>query len=424
MESNSYYESIYKVNYDCALKYVKQNNLLEAKASLQKAGNALCKLVEIAYGSEKAKYKAQLTALLEILQTVNQKIESAPPVSVQQNGTQPRSAQPKGGTQAQKTAAGAKETQKAADGAAQKGEINYVFNGVNVEDFLTKDSNDVVSFADVKGMEREKELIKSEFFLDEEDRAFNEYLGKKAKTFILLYGVPGTGKTFFAKAISEELKNFSGNDTPFFSVVGSQLSDCKVGATEKNIQAVFEFCKQFERCVLFIDEFDTVAPDRKQASGDPTAASRVTVLLQMMDGFSSSKGTLVIAATNCPYNLDGAVLSRANTRIEIPLPDYEVIYSVLKSKIGDKLADEVDLSSLSRRLESMGYSNRDIKNFIGNMVDSLSKERRLSKARGENKSFEEFRYTNAIVENAFREIVPTTKQSDIERIEQFKNSGE
>lgn len=315
---------------------------------------------------------------------------------------------------------------KKSDGGKEgkDGKVNYVVNGVNVEDFISKESNDVVTFNDVKGMEKEKALIKREFFLTEKQRAFNEQIGKKPKTFILLYGVPGTGKTFFAKAISEELKRHSGDDTPFFSIVGSQLSDCKVGATEKNIQAVFEFCKQFEHCVLFIDEFDTIAPDRKQANGDPTAGSRVTTLLQMMDGFSSSKGTLVIAATNCPYNLDGAVLSRANARIEIPLPTYEVIYAVLHGKIGAMLAPDVDLAKLSARLEKLGYSNRDIKNFIGNMQDSLSDEFSKSEARGEEKDPDEFRYTNAMIEKAFEEIVPTTKQSDVLRIEQFKQMGE
>lgn len=320
-----------------------------------------------------------------------------------------KSAQPKDGK-------GGKDTK--ADG----GEINYVINGVNVEEFLSKDSNDVVTFDDVKGMTEEKALIEREFFLSDEERAFNDFLGKKAKTFILLYGVPGTGKTFFAKAISQELKNRSGDDVPFFSVVGSQLSDCKVGATEKNIQAVFEFCKQFEHCVLFIDEFDTIAPDRKQANGDPTAASRVTVLLQMMDGFSSSKGTLVIAATNCPYNLDGAILSRANTRIEIPLPSYEVIYGTLYAKIGANVAPEVDLSALAVRLN--GYSNRDIKNFMETMKDLLIDEFRSARRNGDPRPFEEFKYTNAMIDEVFTKIVPTTKQSDVERIEKFKLMGE
>ena len=360
--------------------------------------------------------------LKEMYQTCKRKLNGGDDLTYETPGdkVQPQRAPVKKPAHAAKSAPndskGGKPTK--ADGT----EINYVINGVNVEDFLAKDSNDVVTFDDVKGMVEEKALIEREFFLSDEERAFNEFLGKKAKTFILLYGVPGTGKTFFAKAISQELKNRSGDDVPFFSIVGSQLSDCKVGATEKNIQAVFEFCKQFEHCVLFIDEFDTIAPDRKQANGDPTAASRVTVLLQMMDGFSSAKGTLVIAATNCPYNLDGAILSRANTRIEIPLPSYEVIYGTLYAKIGANIAPDVDLSTLSVRLN--GYSNRDIKNFMETLKDSLSDEFRAARRNGDPRPFEEFKYTNAMIDVAFTKIVPTTKQSDVERIEKFKLLGE
>lgn len=314
----------------------------------------------------------------------------------------------------------------AADGAVpnekKDGDIQYVFNGVNVEEFLVKDSNETVTFADVVGMEEEKALIEREFFLTDEEREFNEFLGKKSKTFILLYGVPGTGKTFFAKAISQELKNRSAGDVPFFSVVGSQLSDCKVGATEKNIQAVFSFCKQFDHCVLFIDEFDTLAPDRKQANGDPTAGSRVTVLLQMMDGFASAKGTLVIAATNCPYNLDGAILSRANTRIEVPLPDHAVICGVLRAKIGANLAEDVDIEAVAKKLR--GYSNRDIKNFVEAMKDMLADEFRAARRSGDNRAFNDFCYTDSMIGKAMAKIVPTTKQSDIDRIAKFRISGE
>ncbi len=404
MENKDYLERTYKTNFDCALKYCQQKNWSEANRSLEKAGEALLKLVPLTYGAEQERLTAKAKSLRELLQDVRSRAD-APQMTVKTNHTSP-------------------VDKKAAAESQSDGDINYVVNGVNVKDFLTDESNDVVTFDDVKGMEKEKALIKREFFLTEEQRAFNEYLGKKPKTFILLYGVPGTGKTFFAKAISEELKRYSGGDIPFFSVVGSQLSDSKVGATEKNIQAVFEFCKQFEKCVLFIDEFDTLAPDRKQNTGDPTAASRVTVLLQMMDGFASAKGTLVIAATNCPYNLDGAVLSRANTRIEIPLPSYEVIYSVLKAKVGKNLSGEVDMQRLAARFEENGYSNRDIKNFIENIKDQLIDEFNAVQLKGESRGFEEFRYTNAMFEKAFREQPPTTKQSDVIRIEKFKNDGE
>ena len=97
-------------------------------------------------------------------------------------------------------------------------------------------------------------------------------------------------------------------------------------------------------------------------------------------------------------------------------------YDTLKAKIGDKVASDVDLSNLATRLD--GYSNRDIKNFIENMKDSLSDEFNNSQARGENKPFEQFRFTNAMIDKAFAEIPPTTKQGDVVRIERFKNEGE
>ena len=403
MNNKQILEQNFRYNKENAKRYLDQNNVLAAKECFQKASAIVIKLIESSFGTEKLKYDREAQVMASMIERINEKIKAAE--REKENELKPSTV---------------------VDSAPQPSEdgINYVANGVNVKDFLSQESNDPVTFDDVKGMEREKALIKREFFLSAEQRAFNEHIGKKPKTFILLYGVPGTGKTFFAKAISEELKNSSGSNVPFFSVVGSQLSDCKVGATERNIQAVFEFCKQFEHCVLFIDEFDTVVPDRKQANGDPTAAQRVTTLLQMMDGFNSSKGTLVIAATNCPYNLDGAVLSRANTRIEIPLPSYEVIYAVLKSKIGKKVASNVDLSVMAKRLEQGGYSNRDIKNFIGNMIDSLSDEYSMSLDRGEKRGFDDFSYTNEIFEKAFKEIVPTTKQSDILRIKEFNDRGE
>ncbi|MBQ8214228.1 MAG: ATP-binding protein [Clostridia bacterium] len=316
---------------------------------------------------------------------------------------------------ARKTAPDGKNASAKSDGG-----INYVINGIDVEAFMEKDSNEVVTFDDVKGMEEEKKLIQREFFLNDKQREFNRYLGKKDKNFILMYGVPGTGKTFFVKALSEELKRYSGEDIPFFCVKAPLLEDCKVGATEKNIQAVFEFCKQFPRCVLFIDEFDAIAPDRKKETGDPTAVSRVTVLLQMMDGFSSATGTLLIAATNCPYNLDTGILSRANARIEVPLPDANVICSILEAKIGDKIADDVDLEKVSAHLAKKGYSNRDLKNVIGELIDMLSSEFAASDALGDTKAFDEYRYTKQMIKTAIEKVTPVTTSEDLLRIAEFK----
>ena len=229
MENKDYLERIYKTNYECALKYCQQKNWTEARKSLEAAGTAILKISQIVYGSDKERYVASAKSLAQLLQEVKNREQATKGDVTMTNSP----AQNKTSTNAKSKAP--ENGEQSEDG------INYVINGVNVKDFIANESNDPVTFDDVKGMEKEKALIKREFFLSEEQRAFNEYLGKKPKTFILLYGVPGTGKTFFAKAISEELKRSSGANVPFFSVVGSQLSDCKVGATEKIFKLYLSF---------------------------------------------------------------------------------------------------------------------------------------------------------------------------------------
>ena len=393
MESKSYYATTYQLNNDAALKYIQHGNLPMAKSSLQTAGEALCRLIEASVGVEKEQWREKLRSLSGLLRMINQKLGASAPTPTPASDADP-------------------------DG------IRYVINGIDVKPFLTSKANKPITFADVVGMEKEKELIRDEFFLDDDDRAYNEHLGIEPKKHILLYGVPGTGKTFFAKAVAGELERYCGTNIPFFSVVGTQLFDSKVGASEKNVLAIFEFCKQFEHCVLYIDEFDAIARDRKKNIGDPTLETRVTTLLQVMDGFSSATGILVIAATNCPYHLDGGILSRADALIEIPLPSKEVLCGIMQAEIGDKLSSDVDLSALAARLEQLRYSNRDLQHFIGYIKSLMSKERRLCKARGESKEYGRFLCTNEKIEQALEACRSTTKQSDLDRIRAFNDNGD
>lgn len=323
-------------------------------------------------------------------------------------------------------------------GAPADDGIQYEFLGVNVKPFLSEESSGKpVTFEDVKGMKEEKLLIEREFFISDEVRRMNQMMGKENKKFILLYGVPGTGKTFFAKAISTEMKNRATGDKeiPFFAVVGSQLKGSLYGETGKNIQALFEFCKQFERCVLFLDEFDELAPSRSggDASARQTAQLCVPVLLQMMDGFSSGDGTLVIAATNCPYNLDGAILSRAKTRIEIPLPTEEIIMGTLRSKLrfetedGQKvnaISDDVDLQKIAKYMVERHYSNRDVSSVIAALHDAMSDAFRMGQSNGDPRSPLEYRYTNEMFVYAVKRAPASTKPSDMQRIQEFKLRGE
>lgn len=302
-------------------------------------------------------------------------------------------------------------------------DISYQIGEVDVKQFLVEDSNEVITFEDVKGMQKEKVLISQEFFLDEKTIEFNKVIGKKPKRFILLYGLPGTGKTFFAKAISYELKNNVGADVPFFSVVGANLKDSKVGGTEKNIHALFEFCKQFERCVLFIDEFETLVPSRLIDTGDPTAKSTVTTFLQEMDGFSSATGTLLIGATNYPYTIDSAVLSRGGVRIEIPLPNEEIVIGVLQAKLGDRHSADLDYNECAKLLVSKMYSNRDIKNIIDAMQTALSEKFNNDVVAGKEVNIADYVYTKEMFLDAVKLNPSVTNPDELRRIKEFRENG-
>ena len=291
-------------------------------------------------------------------------------------------------------------------------DLCYEFKGQNVKDYLVLESTEVVTFDDVLGMKDEKDIIKNEFFISDEDRAFNESIGRKNKNFILLYGLPGTGKTFFAKAISYELGKFSGGDLPFISVACNQMTDKFVGEGEKRIEAIFEFCRQFDRCVLFMDEFESIALTRQS---EKSKGNTVSSLLTNIDGFNSNKGLLLIASTNTPYDIDGAVLSRANEQIEIPLPGKELIFKTLKRKIGSLIDDSVNLDSLADKL--IGYSNRDVSNFINKALDIYSQDHR---EHGRGLSKEEFRLNIKHISEALTKVHSSIKLDEVQKLQEYK----
>ena len=256
---------------------------------------------------------------------------------------------------------------------AEDDNLTYEFNInneiINVRSFLGDASNLNVMFDDVVGMEQAKSIARKEFFPTERQRAIRERIKAKPKNFILLYGLPGTGKTYFAIALSNELRQFYGESIPFISILGSTLKSGTPGLMEKNIKAVFEYTKQFDRCVLFFDEFDSIAMSRQKPTGDPTDRAAVTTLIQLLGGFCSNPNLLVLAATNTPYDIDGAILSRAALKFEVPLPGKEVLAGVLKRNLEDLIDDSVDLDEVAAVLEKKKYSNRDCSNLIEAVKD-------------------------------------------------------
>lgn len=224
---------------------------------------------------------------------------------------------------------------------------------------LSKDRNKV-TFKDVAGCEEAKEELQEIVdFL--KDPAKFTVLGAQIPKGVLCVGAPGTGKTLIAKAVAGEA------DRPFFFISGSDFVEMFVGVGASRIRDLFEQARKQAPCIIFIDEIDAVGRHRGGGIGGGHDEREQTLnqLLVEMDGFDTSEGVILIAATNRPDVLDKALLrpGRFDRRIMIDLPDIKGRHEILKvhaRKI--KLDPTVDLMGLARN--TPGASGADLKNIL------------------------------------------------------------
>jgi transitional endoplasmic reticulum ATPase len=173
---------------------------------------------------------------------------------------------------------------------------------------------------------------------------------------ILLYGLPGTGKTLLAKALAHE------SEVNFISVKGPEFLSKWVGESEKAIRETFRKARSAAPCIIFLDEIDAIAPVRGSHSGDSQVTERmISQLLTEMDGLESLTGVYLIAATNRPDILDPALLraGRFGRHIEVPLPDEQTREKIFKIHLMNKpIGEDVNLSELAKKME--GRTGADI----------------------------------------------------------------
>jgi transitional endoplasmic reticulum ATPase len=177
----------------------------------------------------------------------------------------------------------------------------------------------------------------------------------KAPRGILLWGVPGTGKTLLAKAVASQAR------ANFIAVNGAELMSRWVGAAEQEVRDLFTKARQASPCVVFIDEIDTLAPARGKFNGDSGVSDRVVgQLLTELDGLEESGNVLLIGATNRPNTLDAALLraGRLDLQIKVDLPDEASRLAILKVHNCDRPLLDVDLTGLAAQTE--GWNGADL----------------------------------------------------------------
>lgn len=216
-----------------------------------------------------------------------------------------------------------------------------------------------VTFLDVAGEDEAKESLQEVVDFLHNPKKYSE-IGAKLPKGALLVGPPGTGKTLLAKAVAGEAK------VPFFSLAGSDFVEMFVGVGASRVRDLFKEAQKQAPCIIFIDEIDAIGKSRDtRYGGNDEREQTLNQLLAEMDGFDTSKGLLILAATNRPEVLDKALLrpGRFDRRIIVDKPDLKGRLETLKVHSKDVMMDEtVDLDALA--LATAGLVGSDLANMI------------------------------------------------------------
>lgn len=218
-----------------------------------------------------------------------------------------------------------------------------------------------ITFADVAGQDEAKESLQEVVEFLHNPQKFTK-IGAKLPKGALLVGPPGTGKTLLAKAVAGEAH------VPFFSLSGSDFVEMFVGLGASRVRELFEEAKKNAPCIIFIDEIDAIGKSRdsgRYSGGNDEREQTLNQLLAEMDGFDSSNGLLILAATNRPEVLDPALLrpGRFDRRVIVDRPDLKGRVNILKVHAKDvKLDETVDLDAIA--LATSGAVGSDLANMI------------------------------------------------------------
>ncbi|MDD6657683.1 MAG: ATP-dependent zinc metalloprotease FtsH [Lachnospiraceae bacterium] len=229
-----------------------------------------------------------------------------------------------------------------------------------------------VTFKDVAGEEEAKESLQEVVDFLHNPAKYTQ-IGAKLPKGALLVGPPGTGKTLLAKAVAGEAH------VPFFSLTGSDFVELYVGVGASRVRDLFKEANKNAPCIIFIDEIDAIgrSRDSKYGGGNEEREQTLNQLLSEMDGFDSSKGILILAATNRPEILDKALLrpGRFDRRVIVEKPDLKGRVDILKVHSKDVLLDEsVDLDEIA--LATSGAVGADLANMVNEAAINAVKEGR------------------------------------------------
>jgi len=240
---------------------------------------------------------------------------------------------------------------------------------------LQSDIHEKVTFEDVAGLDEAKEELQEIVDFLKHSKKYVE-MGARIPKGVLLFGPPGTGKTYIARAVAGEA------GVPFLSISGSDFVEMFVGVGAARVRDLFEQAKKRAPAIVFIDEIDAVGRMRGAGMGGGHDEREQTLnqLLVEMDGFSTNQGIIVMAATNRPDILDSALLrpGRFDRQIILDKPDLKAREAILKvHSRGKPMSKEVDLSIIAK--STVGFTPADLENLVNEaaLLTARRRKRRI-----------------------------------------------
>jgi SpoVK/Ycf46/Vps4 family AAA+-type ATPase len=211
-----------------------------------------------------------------------------------------------------------------------------------------------LTLADVAGLTEVKKRLEAAFLAPMRNPELRKLYGKSLRGGLLLYGPPGCGKTFVARAVAGEL------GARFITVSFADLIDMFVGRSERNIHELFEVARRSAPCVVFLDEVDAIGQKRSQLRNTPMRSAVNQLLLELDDVASDNSGVFLLAATNHPWDVDSALRrpGRFDRTLLVLPPDGPAREGVFRYHLRDRPVAGIDLSKLSKITD--GYSGADI----------------------------------------------------------------
>ena len=211
-----------------------------------------------------------------------------------------------------------------------------------------------LTLADVAGMTEVKQRLEAAFLAPMRNPDLRKLYGKSLRGGLLLYGPPGCGKTFIARAVAGEL------GARFIAVSFADIIDMFVGQSERNIHELFEIARRNAPCVLFLDEVDAIGQKRSQLRNTPMRSAVNQLLLELDDVSGNNEGVFLLAATNHPWDVDSALRrpGRFDRTLLVLPPDASAREGVFRYHLKERPVAGIDLARLARQTD--GYSGADI----------------------------------------------------------------